>query len=150
MLAANWCTVLVLGIAIAIGCGSTSSLKVDGGDSAAGDVGADTGALPACRWPAGLDGHDAGRGACVAARTFLSCAGPNGIVEECISDDPKQCAGENGMPGVSFTCHDLCRPDEYGAVCGSVGPGPISDPAAGCHGAAPTPGGTIFYCCPCQ
>ncbi|MEA2697754.1 MAG: hypothetical protein QOI66_2025 [Myxococcales bacterium] len=146
MTAVNRCSFLVFGIAI--GCGS-ASLKMDGSAAGGVDGGADTGTLPACNWPAELDGHDAGAGACVAARTLLSCAGANGVSEECISDDPNQCAGENAMPGVSFTCHDLCGPDEYGAVCGSVGPGPISDPPAGCHNAQPTPAGTIFYCCPC-
>ncbi|MDB4980995.1 MAG: hypothetical protein JWM82_1747 [Myxococcales bacterium] len=113
-----------------------------------GDAGVEAATAPVCHWPAGLDAADAGGGACRPSRFFLSCAAPNGVVEDCLSDDPTRCAGD-AMPGVTFTCHSVCAPNEYGAVCGSVGPGPIGEPPAGCHGGLATPGGTIFYCCPC-
>ncbi len=115
-----------------------------------GDAGLEAAPVVACHWPVSLDAADAGRGACRPARFSLSCLAPNGVGEECVSDDPTHCAGDTAMPGVSFTCHNLCAPNEYAVQCGSVGPGPISDPPAGCHGGLASPGGTISYCCPCQ
>ena len=131
------------------GCQTCQCKPGDAGTDTSSSGDGSTEALPACAWPASVNGHDAGAGACRAARTFLSCTAPNGVGEECTSDDPTQCSGGNGMPGVTFTCHDLCGPEEYGAACGSIGPGPISDPPAGCHGAEATPAGVVFYCCPC-
>lgn len=112
------------------------------------DAGADQ-ALPACTWPAALSAPDAGRGACRPARALLDCQSPNGVSEVCASDDPSRCAGDTVVTGASFTCHDLCGAHEYAVVCGSIGPGPIDDPPAGCHGGLASPGGTVFHCCPC-
>ncbi|HVR64411.1 MAG TPA: hypothetical protein VMU50_21070 [Polyangia bacterium] len=137
--------------AATVGCGSGSPLKVDGSavTGATGD-GAPA-SLPACTWPAALDAPDAARGACRPARTRLACQGSRGDASECISNDPERCAGNDAIgPAETFTCHSVCAPAEYGVVCGSVGPGPISDPPPGCHDSSPTPGGTIFYCCPCS
>ena len=106
--------------------------------------------LPACAWPASLVDENAGRGACHAARALLSCVGSNQTFEDCLSNDPAACPGPASMPGVTFTCHDVCAPHEYGVACGSIGPGPISDPPAGCHDPLATPAGIVFYCCPCQ
>jgi hypothetical protein len=131
------------------GCQTCECKPGDAGTDTATSGDGSTGALPACTWPASVDSRDAGAGACRAARTLLSCSAPNGAGEECTSDDPTQCSGDNGMPGVTFTCHDVCGAHEYGAACGSIGPGPTSDPPAGCRAAEATPAGVVFYCCPC-
>jgi hypothetical protein len=107
----------------------------------------DSGLLPACTWPAALDA-DAGAGACRPARTLLSCDGGN-VQEDCISNDPAHCPDDSATPGVTYSCHDTCAPNEYGLVCGSIGGGSSGDPPAGCHDPEPTPGGIVFYCCPC-
>ncbi len=164
---------------VAVGCGSGSSLHPDGSTAgktgrdgglevanglqgsagASGNGGANgtagaradggAGAAATCAWPASLDSRDAGAGACQPAHALLSCTGGN-LTELCLSDDPTQCPGDNAVPNVTFNdCHDLCGSQEYAVVCGSVGPGPISDPPAGCHGAEATPAGIVFYCCPC-
>jgi hypothetical protein len=109
---------------------------------ARGDGGAGTGAT--CAWPASLDTPDAGAGACRPAHDLLSCGD-----ELCLSNDPTQCPEENSVTTPMSDCHDLCGAQEFAVVCGSVGPGPISDPPAGCHGELATPGGIVFYCCPC-
>jgi hypothetical protein len=164
--AATWASFLFLMSGLALGCGSSSTLSSH--DGATDNVAADSteadatggigdgpggsdgeGGLPACAWPSALDDPDAGRGSCHPARFYLGCGSQSGVSEECLSDDPDHCAGPEPGPGLAFTCHDICGPHEYGAACGSIGPGPISDPPAGCHGAAPTPGGVVFYCCPC-
>jgi hypothetical protein len=106
---------------------------------------------PACHWPAAFDATDAG-GGCRAGRFRLACDGGDaGLSVGCISDDPRQCDGVRVQPDVTFTCHDECAPNEFGLVCGGVGPGSApSDPPAGCHSFSPTPGGIVFYCCPCS
>jgi hypothetical protein len=139
---------VVLLLLACVGCDSSSPLKSsDGGAGAEGGVAS----LPACTWPATLDDPDAGRGACRPARARLSCDSPNsGVHEVCVSEDPNHCSGdENVIPGATFICHDTCAANEYAAVCGAIGPGPIADPPAGCHDALASPGGTVFYCCPC-
>jgi hypothetical protein len=106
-----------------------------------------------CRWPASLDATDGGAGRCVAKRHRLSCQGGDaGVFQECISDSADRCEGPSAVLGVTFTCRDECQPDEYGVVCGGVGPsGPSSEPpSATCRSGASTPAGTAFYCCPCD
>jgi hypothetical protein len=122
--------------------------------SADGARGIDSGstALPACHWPATLTPTDAGRSRCTAKRHRLSCEGRDGgVFVDCISDRADQCDTYAALPGEALTCHDECAPDEYGVVCGGVGPGgPSSEPPApSCRSAAQTPGGIAFYCCPC-
>jgi hypothetical protein len=115
------------------------------------DAGVEAAPIVACHWPAILDATDAGQGACHAARFSLKCTGSNGVIEECLSGEPTQCpGGDSAMPGVSFTCRGICAPNEYGVTCGSVGPGSIGQPPAGCRGGFWSPGGTVSYCCPCQ
>jgi hypothetical protein len=121
------------------GANGTAGARVDGGADA----------LAACTWPASLDSQDAGAGACQPAHALLSCTDGN-VTELCLSDDPTRCPGVSALPGVTVdNCHDLCDPQEFAVVCGSVGPGPTNDPPAGCHGAEATPAGIVFYCCPC-
>src|SRR5262249_11377628 len=109
----------------------------------------DSGLLPACTWPAALDAADAGAGACRPARTLLDCTSPQGVSEVCISDDPTRCTGDNGAVAGPFTCHDTCAPNEYAVSCGKIGVGLTVDPPTGCHDALASPGGIVFYCCPC-
>ncbi len=49
-------------------------------------------------------------------------------------------------------CSNDCRPDEYAASCGVIGPGmpPAADPPPGCRNAQFNPVGNAFCCCPCQ
>jgi hypothetical protein len=115
-------------------------------------------ALPACRWPSSLDSADSSTGACRAARALLSCPTSGGATAICASNQLSGCSSaisstvpapaDGGAPGV---CTNLCAPGEYAAFCGKVGPSPTPTPAppTGCKDARPTPGGIIFYCCPC-
>jgi hypothetical protein len=107
---------------------------------------------PACHWPAALDPTDAGDSRCQAKRYRLSCDGGDaGVRAFCISDDATQCEGPGRVQGVTFTCHHDCAPNEFGLICGGIGPASAhDDPPAGCHSSSPTPGGIIFYCCPCS
>ena len=129
-------------------CSSGASLNTDGAAEAGREAAATS--LPACTWPAALDDPDAGRGSCHPARALLSCDSTAGVFEECASDNLDHCADDSATPAIAFTCHDRCGLNEYAAVCGSIGPGPISDPPAGCHTQLASPGGTVSYCCPCQ
>jgi len=129
------------------GAGGSGGAGGAGGSGGAGGAGGTT-TLPACTWPAALDAPDAGSGDCRAGRALLTCQGGN-ITELCISNDPSQCPGPDLTPGVSYTCTDFCAPREYAVVCGKIGVGFSGDPPTGCHNPQPTPGGTIFYCCPC-
>jgi hypothetical protein len=118
-----------------------------GGASGAGDAGGAT-TLPACTWPAELGNPDAGKGACRPARALLDCTSGN-IGEECLSDNANHCNGDNPIPGATFTCHDTCSPQEYAVACGSIGGQFGGEPPAGCHDPSATPGGIVFFCCPC-
>lgn len=100
----------------------------------------------ACSWPASL--NDAGAGGCSAARAIVSCSNPSG--DACFGlSNQANCSicGDGYSDPV-----DKCSVDQYGVVCGSVGPSstPIGTPPAGCTSQGATPGGTIFYCCPCS
>lgn len=102
--------------------------------------------LPACTWPSSLDGDASSRTACHAARALVSCGLPNGAGEMCLSGNPTTCPGGNQVGG---PCEDKCRPDEYAAACGGVGPGPVPDPPPGCRTIGAVPAGIVYYCCPC-
>ncbi|HEX7599742.1 MAG TPA: hypothetical protein VF518_16110 [Polyangia bacterium] len=118
----------------ACGCGVTCAPAPDGGTSATSAA-----QLPECHWPAALDPTDAATaGQCRAARAFVTCQEENGGVLAGLMND---------WPG----CTDDCTDNEYGAACGAVGPSttPMPDPPSGCRMVAPTPGGVVFYCCPC-
>jgi hypothetical protein len=130
-------------------CGGASLCAGVGAADAGAAGSGDATTLPGCSWPANLNPTDASSGQCNAARTLLSCKGSNGGGAGCISNDPTQCAGLNAQPGVSFTCSDQCAANEYGAACG-FGPGPAPEPPAGCRTMSVTPGGTLYYCCPCS
>jgi len=44
-----------------------------------------------------------------------------------------------------------CESGQYAVACGSPSTGgPTAAPPAGCTSAEITPGGVIFYCCPCS
>jgi hypothetical protein len=106
---------------------------------------------PACSWPAGLDPTDSGAGRCTAKRHRLECEGSDGVTATCLSDLPDRCEGMSSNPNTSVTCHDQCGPQEYGVVCGRVGPSDVSSapPAPNCRESLITPAGVAFYCCPC-
>ena len=85
-----------------------------------------------CAWPGG--------GQCSENRYYLVCKA-GGAQQACLSSDPSQCP--NAVSGL--VCASQCNSSEYGAVCGAS-----SSTPAGCRSAgAPTPGGTLSYCCPC-
>jgi hypothetical protein len=86
------------------------------------------------------------------ARYFLQCGPGNDITGLCLSDDPTACQGPNAIPH----CTDQCEADEYAVSCGgppvldadgSVQPTPL--PPSACRSMGGTPGGNVFYCCPC-
>jgi hypothetical protein len=102
-----------------------------------------------CSWPADLNPTDAGPGRCTAKRYRLQCESSSGVGQLCLSNDPNHCEADFAPPGA--TCHDQCGPNEYGVVCGRVGPSGVSSdpPSPNCHTPGFTPAGTAFYCCPC-
>ena len=140
--------------ALSIGCAaSTGPLAGDAGpDVVATAQDGGTTALPACSWPTSLDGEP-GDGRCHAKRHHLRCEGASstgGVTVLCISNDPTRCAGaESSLPDVALTCRDLCAPQEYGLVCGRVGPGGSAmEPPPGCTDRGITPGGARLLLLP--
>jgi hypothetical protein len=129
------------------------AVPADSADQAASDAASPV-AYPACHWPASLDPTDAGDSRCQAKRYRLQCDGGDaGVRAFCISNDPTQCEGlSTSVPGATFTCHHDCAPNEFGLVCGRIGPAsaPPAEPPAGCHSFSGTPAGIVFYCCPCS
>jgi hypothetical protein len=122
-----------------------------GSIAAASCGGTSNASWPSCSWPASLDPDPAdpsgpARDHCVAGRTRLSCALPDGSTQTCWTHDPTQCEGGN-PPGAE--CHADCAENEFSARCGGVGPGPVPDPPASCRGDGFVPAGVAFYCCPC-
>ncbi|HVU03694.1 MAG TPA: BPTI/Kunitz domain-containing protein [Polyangiaceae bacterium] len=99
----------------------------------------------ACEFAPELARSFSTRDVCTAARTWLSCDARGGATELCMSDDPSHCPGDD--PGSN--CRNACKPSEYVAACGGVGPGNIPAPPAGCRSAGAVPAGIAFYCCPC-
>jgi hypothetical protein len=103
-----------------------------------------TSTLPACKTSWALSVPDAAQSQCTAARALVQCDLGGGEGEVGLSDDPTRCSG--GSPG-----KNQCADDEYGVACGSVGPSQAAaEPPAGCRSKFPTPGGVVFYCCPCM
>ena len=102
-----------------------------------------------CRWPSSLAALGTQtRDVCVATRAFLSCNAGGGGGVECASVDAVMCVDEPESNVVS--CTNRCAADEYAAICGGVGPGPVPDPPDGCHSVFVSPAGSEAYCCPCQ
>lgn len=104
---------------------------------------ADSAGLTACDVPS-----DSGEGAsCHAGRELLRCTSPSGGAI-CIGEADSRCEGTDA----SFTCESVCEPDEYAASCGSTTPGGggAQPPAEACRSLFPTPGGVVYYCCPCS
>jgi hypothetical protein len=124
---------------VALACSGTSASDVHGATKGT----ASTSALPACSWPATLDGDRSSRDQCHASRRYLSCSNPDGSGELCTTDGGASCMGS------AASCDDRCAANEYVAVCGGVGPGNVPDPPAGCKGMGAVPAGIAFYCCPC-
>jgi hypothetical protein len=97
-----------------------------------------------CRAAPVLEGGSDASPGCNTALFVLSCVSP-GMTEECSSDDPTTCP--DATPGA--TCTKLCKPVEYGASCGRIGPGPSEPPPPTCRSVGATPAGITHYCCPC-
>lgn len=85
---------------------------------------------------------------CSTYRTILRCTSSS-VEEVCPSDDSSKCIGGTTISG---SCKSVCADDEYGAVCGGIGPGHNADapPGANCGTSLPTPAGAVYYCCPCR
>lgn len=85
-------------------------------------------------------------GSCRSDRRLLECKLPGGGGMTCLSES---CAEDPSFR--PDRCEDLCEPDELAASCGGIGPnaGSNAPPNPACHDALATPGGVIFYCCPC-
>ena len=140
-------------------CLSTTTTTSDAATTREAATAADA-SLPACSWPSIYETDAAAQGAggaCFAGRTYLTCTGSNGGGEGCLSDNLTSCPGPNATPGVTYSnCQDVCAPDEYVLVCGTVGPppgdaSPTSNPPAACHiSSAVNPSGREPYCCPCS
>lgn len=102
-----------------------------------------------CHWPSELAAADSKtRDVCSAARAYLSCeTDGHGVV--CPSTDGKSCANPE-IDSPLTNCKNNCEPNEYVAVCGGVGPGPVPEPPAGCRLNSANPGGYAIYCCSCE
>jgi hypothetical protein len=115
----------------------------EGSATAAEQEGTDGAALIECDVPA-----DSGEAvACHAGRELARCTSPNGSAI-CITEENGRCDGTDA----NFECESICEPNEYALSCGSVGglaPGGAQLPAEACRSVFPTPGGVVFYCCPC-
>jgi hypothetical protein len=102
----------------------------------------------ACSWPASLD--DAGAGGCYAARAIIACTDPSGDGCFGLSNEANCSVCGDGYNDPM----DKCGADQYGVVCGSTGTSSLGEsigaPPAGCTSQGATPGGTIYYCCPCS
>jgi hypothetical protein len=102
-----------------------------------------------CGYAAGLD--STAPGACKVGRVQLACTLPSGGGCECVTDE-MTCSGCGS--DVGGVCQSKCGANEYAVSCG--GPPPFdgsftyADPPAGCHSGLGNPGGSAFYCCPCQ
>jgi hypothetical protein len=126
---------------------AASSVLPSCGASAPEDI--NRSSWPSCSWPSALDPDETGsaRDHCVATRTRLAGALPDGVTEICPTNNPLQCEGAN--PPAADACDAECAPNEFSVRCGGVGPGSVPEPPAGCHSGVPTPAGIVFYCCPC-
>jgi hypothetical protein len=106
----------------------------------------------ACPLPPNLTA-DAGGGQCRGARLLLRCQLAMGATQICLSNDPSRCSDGMAASGTDASapggCTQLCAPGEYGVACGGPGPGATFTPPTGCKEMLPTPGGVVFYCCPC-
>ncbi len=105
--------------------------------------------LPACAWPK-IDQGDASPGQCRVDRTLLSCILEDGSTEICTSSNLANCPDQSST--MTQLCIDQCGAGEYAVVCGSPGPSAMAfEPpvALACHATLYTPGGVVFYCCPC-
>jgi hypothetical protein len=124
---------------------STSAPPASVASTSAASPGVDSIADAACSW--------APVPQCTTGRYSLSCKGSNGGGAFCVSDDATRCPGPDPAPGaVTYaSCENECAAGEYGVACGS--PGPVASsarPPAGCHTVKVTPGGALYYCCPCR
>jgi hypothetical protein len=136
-----WTTAIVGGTALAAACGGTTAL-----DARDGERDARTGRDGSC-WPASLDAPNAATGDCAAGSMLLSCNDSLGTGSICVANSPEICVG--GLHPVAGECRNSCRPGEYAAACGSVGVS-HAPPSAACRTEIPTPGGLVYYCCPCE
>jgi hypothetical protein len=140
----------------AAACGGSEAATTDSQANGSTANSAGDAALPAC---ANLDSNDASYESCGAARAFVSCTAPNGGGMGCLSNDPTQCPGPAAVtPGCSsttgcastWTCVDVCHADEFAVSCGAIGPQAGPAVPSTCRVTAPTPGGVVFACCPCD
>ena len=163
----GWSGVVTLFLSIATGsCSSMRTLDADSAVCAQGVCGlgghnddgqdaspTDATVFPECPWPTSLTADESAAPACrSASRTVLTCTDPTDVTETCLTNDPAACpdTGPSASHG-PWLCQRLCSPQEFGIICGSVGPTSLPDPQppAGCHDVLPTPAGVVFYCCPC-
>ena len=108
--------------------------------------------LPECRWDPSLDQADAAAGSCLAGRTLLDCTLSNGTSEGCLSDDLAGCPGASSQQdAVVVSCENQCAGDEYAVGCWARPMmAELPSPPVDCRSVAATPGGSVFYCCPCH
>jgi hypothetical protein len=81
---------------------------------------------------------------------LLSCILEDGSTEICTSSNLANCPDQSST--MTQLCIDQCGAGEYAVVCGSPGPSAMAfEPPVvlACHATLYTPGGVVFYCCPC-
>jgi hypothetical protein len=112
-----------------------------------------TSGLTACSWPAQF--NDAAPRACHAGRVLVVCATPGagaGCLSFCVSEGPVQCSKSN----CPAPCQSQCADNEYGLICGGIGPPPPDasaadeQPPSQCRFVSAVPAGIGWWCCPCE
>ena len=133
----------VLALTCLAACGGKTS--AESSDAAPSDA---TTTPTSCSWSSSFDAIDAEpmRDSCRAARSLLSCTGSDGTSTFCITDKAK--CDPPTRPGVSYTCKSVCKPTEFGAICGNA-MGSSVVPPADCPLQIPSTGG-VFHCCTCS
>lgn len=87
-------------------------------------------------------------GQCSAQLHLLTCSRGDGSSSICLSDVTNACPELDE----SFdSCESRCEDGEYAMACGGVNPmNEYEQPPEVCRSAGATPGGVVYYCCPCE
>jgi hypothetical protein len=108
----------------------------------------DTTPAASCSWSSSFDAIDATpmRDSCRAARALLSCTASDADRVTCITDRAE--CDLPSRPGLSYSCKNLCKANQFAATCGDL-TGSSVVPPADCERRSEAPGG-IYYCCACS
>jgi hypothetical protein len=129
----KWAAVML--VVLSFGCGDDDDVGTASAGSSSESTGGDSSSPVSCELPDDTD-------SCRFAASLVRCDLPDEATTVCL--------GECTDAGAT-NCRDDCRPDEYAASCGGIGPSaPAADPPPGCGDARFTPAGVALYCCRCR